>query len=209
MSIYVDRSWKQEPVVPATAPLDKPIAQKATEEPKERITSNTKVLLDGTGSEWSSLASGPSLAITTGSIASTQVSGVSKIRQTVNLALDRKGKLNKPDIAPLVIPEGVDERQNQYSVRASLRTRSEAPSVSTVTSLPDGSTIAPDDHVEDLLNQAIMSVDTVLEDIQQTSRKRPKNLLLGKIDFAYYGWYKTKIINTSLQAHTFLVQLEF
>ena len=167
-------------------------------EPKEKITSNTKVLEDGTGSQWSDISSGPSLATTTATIASIQKSE-SKIRHQMNLNLKIKNKLNKPDIGSEKIailetnPDHDitnDDRTETVSLVASLRSglrsrvqsRAASRAQSIVsdddTELPDDDTIVQESHATDLMNEAIM-MDTILQDIQSQTRKRPKGLLLG------------------------------
>lgn len=113
----------------------------------------------------------------TGSIASISSVGGSKIRQTLDLRLKAKGKSVKVPLKPsLKTTEDSDsesDSEERYSIVRSLRSRRTS---IYETSLPP-ETIATDDHVEDLLNQAIL--DETLDEIQQSQRKRPKNLLLG------------------------------
>ena len=111
----------------------------------------------------------------------------------LNLNLKLKGKLDKPDIGSISLDlSNKNQKCETVSITASLRSKaqsraasraaSEAPSRGssddTEISL-EADTIAKESHVTDLLNEAVM-MDTVLEDIQVSSRPRPKHLLLGK-----------------------------
>ena len=67
LSVYLEQGKDNRNPAPDTQSKAK--IQPVEKEPKERITSNVRVLQDGTGSEWSDVASGTSLA-TTATIAS-------------------------------------------------------------------------------------------------------------------------------------------
>ena len=207
-SLYDGKPRIRPPVVKEPPQMSRPLPPKNVEpevkEVKEKITSNTKVLQDGTGSQWSEVSAGTSLATTTtASIASIQRSET-KIRHQLNLNLKVKGKLDKPDVGSVHIPilersMEEDDRSERVSLTASLRSKQNSRAKSRsemiqeeffaetardeseeeLDSLSDD-TVARESHVTDLLNEAVM-MDTVLEDIQSESRKRPKNLMLGKL----------------------------
>ena len=120
---------------------------------KEKITSNTRILGD-TGSNWSSVPSGPSLATTTGTLKGS-VKKITPLRKALNERLAFKGKLSS-------IPKStVDEISSKDSYE-------EPDAISSVSSLSDR------------LNQAAIMEET-MDEIDESTRKRPKNLLLGKI----------------------------
>lgn len=181
------------PVVEEPKAMPKPLPPNRIE-PKEKITSNTKVLQDGTGSSWSDISTGTSLATTTATIASIQKSeSRSKIQHELNLRM--AGRKSKIELTPTPLSDlpALEGDMEKVSLVASLRSRnnSRAPSRAHSPSRPrlnsdddsepdlDDDTIAKESHVTDLLNQAVM-MDTILDDIQEVARKRPKGLLLGK-----------------------------
>ena len=126
-------------------------------EEREKITSNVKVLGD-TGSNWSSVTSGPSLATTTATLRGSVNSGkgLTRLRKALNDRLKFKGKLSS------IPPPKVDEiSSNETYVE------------------PDAISSGSSDTVT--LNQARnLDVDDTLEGLDESYRKRPKNLLLGK-----------------------------
>lgn len=117
---------------------------------KEKTTSNTAVLGD-TGSQWSSIRTGPSLATTTANFSLISRKTTTPLRQKINDELEKKGKSHS-------IPQDPVSSDDDMS-------------------LPDSCVS------EDFANQAALDhmMEETLEQIQETSRKRPKNLLLGKL----------------------------
>ena len=171
MSVFLKQDRDQN--VPELESLGTMTIEPPTEK-KEKITSNTKVLLDGTGSDWSDVTEGPSLAITTATIATTSGASITPIRKKINEGLAAKDKLSKaPITSPLSIVDNRQENSEKVSVRESLRSK-KAQSEQT----DSDSTLIPDDQT-DILNEALM-LENTLEDFQEDVRKRPKNLLLGK-----------------------------
>ena len=174
--------------------MDRPMPIKK-QEPKEKITSRISVLGD-TGSSWSSVASGPSLATTTATIASIAKSTGSKIHQRIQLALEAKGKLPKASRSS-DSEEEAEKKPEPISILKNLRIRSGHLDTRTLSNVnTEGDTIAKPDHVDELLNQAIMSVDTVLQDMAETNRKRPKNMMLGKAKSKMFSKLKCVILGT-------------
>ena len=169
MSDYVKLPRERPPVIPEE---DKNPLQLAVER-KEKVTSNTAILLDGTGSDWTDLEEGPSLASTATAVSIRRSEGNS-LKQVLTLgtvqesAITRRDNSNNQDV-------NIDNVNGQVVIPLVERERSESDSEEF--SLP-ADTIAREDHIEDMLNQAIL--DTTLEEIQSLSRKRPKGLLLGK-----------------------------
>ena len=173
----MERSKPTEVVEPA--PMPKPLPPKKIEEPVEKITSRISVLGD-TGSSWSSVVSGTSLATTTATITSITKSTDSKLKQRLTAALVRKGKLPPPGLEEEA-EEEEEKKPEKVSILRNLRIRSGRISERTISNVDsEGNTIGKPEHVDELLNQAILSVDKVLKDMVDTARRRPKNLLLGK-----------------------------
>ena len=137
--------------VPSMKPVPKPT--KKSSDPKEKITSNLQVLGD-TGSSWSSVASGTSMATTTGTMMGS-VKTITPLRKRLNDRLEQKGKMKS-------IPK-MDE------ISSKVDSYEEPDEISS-----GSSTIGA--------NQARLDdiMDHTLEDIKDTVRKRPKALLLGK-----------------------------
>ena len=123
-----------------------------TSDPKEKITSNVKVLGD-TGSTWSTVTSGTSLATTTGTLRGS-VKTLTPLRKALNDRLLSKGKMKS-------VVDEISSDQDSYE---------EPDAISSCGS----STI---DHA----NVAALDELKELEDIQESFRKRPKALCLGKI----------------------------
>ena len=194
MSSYVKRPRYQPPEEPEVElnPLQK-LAEKARQErdaqyiagcesnnrderePKEKITSRLSVLGDGTGSDWTDKDDGTSLA-STATVATISRNDDRKIQQVFNLDTiqDLSGLKN-----PLVNTDSIvkTDINGETGMQLDLQHRERITVGSDEFSLPS-ETEAQEDHIEDLLNQAVL--DTTLEEIQSLSRKRPKGLLLGK-----------------------------
>ena len=175
-TVYRKKERVQPPEIPAPemTPLQKIVAAQT-----EAITVAGEPKADD---EWNHESDDDQQSTNTGSIVSIERFGETKIRQTMNLRLQAKGKFVKEPLKhTLDTEDDQDDEDERYSIVQSLRSRV----TSTYEfSLPDD-TIASDEHVEDLLNQAIM--DDALVQHQQSDRKRPKKLLLGiiiKIFFA-------------------------
>ena len=137
--------------VPSVKP---PIKVKKSSDPKEKITSNVQVLGD-TGSTWSSVTSGTSLATTTGTITGS-IKTITPLRQALNDRLRLKGKMKS-------IPKTDEISSNTDSYE-------EPDALSSGSSTIDANVAMLDDLM-----------DNTLEEIQDSTRKRPKALLLGKI----------------------------
>ena len=147
--------FMRDPRPPAPdVPVQEKIKPKKAEpvEPKEKITSNVDVLGD-TGSVWSSVATGTSMATTTANFSKISCQSVTPLRARINRELAKKGK--EKSIPP--------------------------PKFDVVSS--DEESLPETTGSDDLLNQAAMDhmMEETIEDIQETARKRPKNLLLGKL----------------------------
>ena len=155
ISVFLDRPQPTRPDVKLTENTPGPSTQKAT---TEKITSNLKVLQDGTGSDWTSVDSGPSLATTTATISG--LSHRSRLRERIDFNLQKKGKLSS-------IPDLEVSKEQDF--------RSEASS----DELP-ASTVVPDNVTEVLNREVADDLDDYFDQEDQTTRKRPKNLLLGK-----------------------------
>ena len=115
--------------------------------PKEKITSNTDILGD-TGSQWSSILTGPSMATTTANFSRISRKTATPLRARINSELEKKGKGHS-------VPQDLMSSDDEE--------------------LPDSC------DSDDIANQAALDhmMEETLEQIQETSRKRPKNLLLG------------------------------
>ena len=121
---------------------------------REKITSNIKVLGD-TGSTWSSATSGTSLATTTATITGS-VKGLTPLRKALNDRLKFKGKLSS-------IPKNnLDE-------------------ISSDDTYVEPDAISSGSSATETLNEGMcLDVDDTIEGLDESNRKRPKNLLLGK-----------------------------
>ena len=148
--------------------------QKETE-PKEKITSRLSVLGDGTGSDWTDKDDGTSLA-STATVATISRNDDAKIKQVFHLDTmrDASGIPNPLTHGEVVVKS---DSQSEVEVQVDLQSRTRSSEEPDDFSLPS-ETVAQEDHIEDLLNQAV--IDDALEQIQSLSRKRPKGLLLGK-----------------------------
>ena len=155
ISVFLDRQ-QPESLIPSrkkTQPVQAPKISST-----EKITSNLQVLQDGTGSDWTDVESGPSLATTTGTISG--LSRRSRLRERIDFNLQKKGKTHS-----------IPEVRHDY-----LENRS----VDSEDSLPE-STVVPDNVTEALqAAERDQNLDECFEDLQSVTRKRPKNLLLGK-----------------------------
>ena len=149
------------PQFPEPTQVDKPTQAPKNKEPKEKITTNIAVLEDATSEDWSVKFSERSLATTTATIQSHVSQGISKIRAKINENLKAKGKINSIHLpAPISAP-----------------TMSRTSFSDEEHSLPEDS-VYPDSSE---LNAAMLEdLDTTLDDLNLTKRKRPRGLLLGK-----------------------------
>lgn len=194
LSSYVNKPRYQPPEIPETElnPLQLLAEQKRQEqeslearrknrddrEPKEKITSRLSVLGDGTGSDWTDKDDGTSLA-TTATVATISRNDDLKIRQVIHLdSMPKSSDLQNPsDDSDTVVNS---DKSGDIAMQLDLEERERLLDGSDEFSLPS-ETEAREDHIEDLLNQAVM--DTTLEELQSLSRKRPKGLLLGKLNY--------------------------
>ena len=155
-------SFMREPASPDFISPDPEPKQKVSRmtESKEKITSNLNVLGDS-GSVWSDVSTDTSMATTTATYKSS-IKSITPLRQRLNQRLAAKGKMQS-----MLIP---DENSS--------------------------STLEPEEMEEiesggsssiDLMNEAALDhmVDETLDEALESARKRPKQLLLGKI-LPYY-----------------------
>ena len=167
MSTYVKLPRAQEPAIEEE---EKTPLRKAVERQQER---EDQVLLSG---NWTDREEPPSLASTATTATITKVDG-EEMKQV--LMLNPEVQSGRPNLTnPLDSSKTeivIDDNDNNQLV-IPLQERERSNTSSDDFSLP-ADTIAQEDHIDDMLNQAIL--DTTLEDIQSLTRKRPKGLLLG------------------------------
>ena len=162
MSAFLARPDPSEEETPMPPTTDAP---KVPKEKREKITKDTTVLLDGTGSDWSDVSAATSMATT--ATLGYSLKSITPIRARINRNLLVKGK---PQSIP--VPEIAPEHRSSDED----------------SELPE-STVVPD---EDSMNMGKVEeiLDETLDDIQSSRRRRPKNLLLGKnfnLKFPPYG----------------------
>ena len=141
--------------------------------PKEKITSRISIL--GSGSDWTDKEEGSSLA-TTATIATISRNDDNKIQQVINLDVREgpSGLQNPLSMASKVVNNDIQG----ITLQADLQDRDSDTITPEDYSLASD-TVAQEDHIDELLNQAV--IETTVEDFQSLARKRPKGLLLGKI----------------------------
>ena len=178
------------PSSPSTITGAPKIVKKPDEGPKEKITSQTRILLDDTSSEWSEDVEQSSLATTTvASVAPSMKSTATSLRKMLDLGVAKRRK-DKIDLEKKIVIPGLApdiDKSSHVSLRESLKSKQ-----SLQASHLSGTDVRSN-HAESMLNDAVL-MDRTLDDIQEVSRKRPKDLMLGKFDIVILSFQKWNIL---------------